>query len=178
MEAVRNLEKTMAEWYKGLPHLPKDLRKWLGDNLWWITTVGIVLSVFAVFAAISALLLIFGLAGATAGLAPYGYGGTVAAGIGAAWLWSLLAIASSVITILLMLAAVNPLKVKAKKGWTLLFVVLLVNVAFNLLQALGSFNVAGLFFALLWGAVEGYFLFEIRGEFGKAAAKAEPAKKA
>ena len=177
MEAVRNLEKTMEGWYKDLPHLPKDLRKWLGDNLWWITIVGIVLSVFAVFAAIGALMLALGIAGSVLGGTAY-YGGAVAASIGAAWLWSLIALAGSAVTILLLLMAVNPLKVKAKKGWTLLFVVLLVSVAFNLVQSLGSFNVAGLFFTLLWGAVEGYFLFEIRGEFGKVATKAEPAKKA
>jgi len=180
MEAVHNLEKTVAEWYKGLPHLPKELRTWLGTNVWWIVIVGVVLSVFAAFAAISALLIILGLGGLGAGLGAnygYGYGAAVSASIGVAWLWSLVALAGLVVTLVLMLMAINPLKAKAKRGWTLLFVVLLVNIAVGVVQGLGGFNIASIFFALLWGAVEGYFLFEIRDQFGKAPAKVEAAKK-
>lgn len=173
MDTVHNLEKTVAEWYKNVPHLPKDLRKWLGENVWWLVIIGVVLSVFAVISTVGALLLVLGLASAVlvgAGI----YGGAVAAGLtGFAWLVTLLALVSLLITTILMAMAISPLKAKAKKGWTLLFIVLLVSLVLNAIGALVSFNLFSLFWTVVWAAVEAYFLFEIRGEFGKAAVKSE-----
>lgn len=175
METVHNLEKTVAEWYKNVPHLPKELRKWLGDNVWWLVLIGVVVSVFGVFATISTLLVVLGLGGLAFSAAGV-YGSYVASGvIGFAWLSVLISLLTLLAVLVLMGMAVTPLKAKAKKGWTLLFVVLLVSVVLNVVGNLVGFNIVGILWVAIWAAVEGYFLFEIRDEFGKAPAKPKAA---
>ncbi len=177
METVKSLESTVAGWYKDVPHLPADARKWIANNLWWLTIVGLVLSAFALLSTIGALLLVLGLSGTAIGAAGM-YGSPVAGGvIGAAWVGTLVVLVSLAATLVLLGMAVSPLKVKAKKGWTLLFVVLLLNLALNVIGSLLVFNVIGLLMGVLWAGIEAYFLFEIRSEFGHAAKPIAPKAK-
>lgn len=174
MESVRNLEKTIAGWYKDFAHLPLGLRKWLGENLWWLVLIGVVLSVLAIFPILAALALVFGLSGAAIGAAGmYGAEAAVSGGlVGVALFAALVSVAGLVVMAVVMGLAINPLKARAKKGWTLLFIVLLVSTAFSVLGSLISFSIFGILWALVWAFVEGYFLFEVRDQFGpKVAAK-------
>jgi hypothetical protein len=176
MDQVHNLEKTVAVWYKNVPHLPKEFTKWLSDNIWWLVVIGVVVSVLALLALIPLALFAFGLsAGANAIYPTYTTGG-----YGVLWVGVLVSIVSFVVITVLEAMAISPLKAKAKKGWTLLFIVALVNLAFSVLSDIVNLNLFSIVLTVLWAAVHGYFLFEIRNYFGathkvehKSAAKAK-----
>jgi uncharacterized membrane protein YhaH (DUF805 family) len=79
---------------------------------------------------------------------------------------------------LLLATAIKPLKAKQRKGWVLLFMVLLVQALSVVVNAVLSFSVLGFIIAILFGAIGlaigAYFVFEIHGQFGhtiKAKAK-------
>lgn len=177
MELVHSLEKTLSEWYAKAPHLPAEARKWLADNVWWLAIVGVVLSVFG---ALSIIGIVFAAFGISAMVATTAYSPYVATAFGAVWLAALVGLASIVATAVLLLMAVSPLKIKAKKGWTLLFIVALVSLALQVVSGLVTFDLGAIVVSVLWSAVGAYFLFEIHEYFGaktKVAAKA-PAKTA
>lgn len=164
MEQIEKLETTISGWFKDLPRLPKGFTDWLADNVWWLTIVGVVLSVFAVFSALSLLMLAFGITGLTLGGVYGGYAASTVVGV--ALISVLASVAGFVVTTIIMVLAISPLKEKKKKGWTLLFVVLLLSFAFSVVANLISFNVVGILWAVVWVAVEAYVLFEIRSYFG------------
>lgn len=166
MEFVQSLEKSLSQLYKNVPHLPAGGRKWLGDNVWWLVIIAVVISVFGVFALLGALSAAFGL---SAYVASSPYAAYASGSWGMVWLVSLIALAGLVITTVLMLMAINPLKTKAKLGWTLLFIILLIELVFGIVGDIVAIDIFGIILSLLWAAVWGYFLFEIRGEFGRAA---------
>lgn len=169
MEQIEKLETMISGWFKDLPRLPKGLTDWLADNVWWLTIVGVVLSVFAVFSALSLLMLAFGITGLALGGVYGGY--AASAVVGVALISVLASIAGFVVTTIIMVLAISPLKEKKKKGWTLLFVVLLLSFAFSVVANLISFNVVGILWAVIWAVVEAYVLFEIRGYFGVTSKK-------
>ena len=68
MESIHKLENMIEGWLKPLPHLPTQWRKWLADNLWWITLVGVVLSVIGVIGLFIAMLIAIPLIGTTTSL--------------------------------------------------------------------------------------------------------------
>ncbi len=178
MEQVRALEKTISGWYANAPHLPVNARKWLANNVWWLAVVGIVLSAFAILSIIGILVVALGLSAFVAtSVYSAPYAGAV---VGATWLVSLIGLVGLVITVALLAMAVGPLKAKAKKGWTILFVIALISLAVQVVGDLVTFNLAGILVAVLWTGIGAYFLFEIRDEFGvqKVAAKAKVPKKA
>jgi len=171
MEAVHNLEKTIAEWYKSAPHLPKGGREWLADNVWWLALVGAILSVLGLFTIVPLFLAALAL---TAAVVPYAvtyYQGA----FGIAWLGFLISIVSYIATALLLAVAVKPLKVKSKKGWDFLFLSYVINFGLSVIGALVALNVFGVVGALIGAAIGGYFLFEIYEYFG-VKHKSEPKK--
>lgn len=177
MESIHKLEKTVAGWYKNVPHLPAGGQKWLADNVWWIVLVGLVLTVLAIFPMIAAVLF----AGAVVGGLGAAYGGAYgAAGValtGTLLLAAWVAIAFLLFEAILLGLAISPLKAHKKKGWDLLFILALINVLSVVVSGLIGFNLMSLIWGLLWAAVGAYFLFEIRGHFGEKAAHQPAAKK-
>lgn len=157
MEVVRSLEKTLGQVYKSAPHLPANARKWLADNVWWIALIGVVLSVLGLLVLVPLFLTALGLSVFVAASGySYGVNGT----------WALLSLISLVATTVLMAMAISPLKVKAKKGWTLLFISALVSLVFSVVVDILAFDVFGIVTTALWAAIAGYFLFEIHDQFG------------
>ena len=177
MEQLEKLETTVGGWFKDLPRLPKEFTRWLADNLWWLTIIGIVLSIFAVLAALAILLAAFGLTGLALSGVPGAYSGyaAVSAVAGVAMLGVIVSVIGFVVTTILMVLAINPLKEKKKRGWTLLFAVLLLSFAVAVVSNVITFNLVGVLLAAFWAAVEAYILFEIRSYFG-VKHKAESAK--
>lgn len=53
--------------------MPKDARKWLTENIWWLALIGVVISV-RLLAVIPMLLIVMGLATAAVGVMPYWFG--------------------------------------------------------------------------------------------------------
>ncbi len=159
MGPINKLEATIATWYKDAPHLPKEGQKWLAQNIWWLTLVGVILGILGIASLIFATLL--------AGAVLVGFGGAVGAALGGIALVAVfVSVALSVVTIVLGAMAITPLKGLQKKGWILLFVIGLLNVAAQVISFLFYYNV----FTLIWGLVLAlvgiYFLFEIREYYG------------
>jgi hypothetical protein len=158
MESISKLETTVASWYKSMPHLSEAGRKWLAENVWWIALVGVILGVLGIWGILT--ILFFTSAVLT------GFGGIAGAAVtGVLWIATFVGLLFSVLDLVLTGVAINPLKAQLKKGWTLLFVVLLINVASAVVGFLFKYNLIELIWSLLTSAAVGYFLFEIRSHF-------------
>lgn len=155
MENVGKLEATIASWYEKAPHLPKEGSKWIAANAWWLALIGLIVGALGILSVIS--LTFF------AGALLAGVGGVVGAAIGGfAFLAVFLSLLVGIVILVIMATAIQPLKAMSKKGWNLLFIIMLLNVASLALSLLLTFDVFGTLWSLLWAAVGGYFLFEIR----------------
>jgi hypothetical protein len=169
METVRNLEATISKWYQSMPHLPKDVQKWLSENVWWIVLIGVIVGALALLNVLFFTVL--------AGSFLTAFGGSVGAAVGAIiFIGILVSVALGVISVILGSMAISPLKAMQKKGWTLLFVILLVEVASTIVTNVLSYNLFGLIWGLLWVAVSGYFLFEVHSYFGATSSRKDRKK--
>lgn len=169
MELVHKLENTVADWYKGAPHLPPNGQVWLWKNVWWIVLIGVIVAVFSLISILGLLMLALGL---SAGYAAT-YGGLDSGFAGLAMISLIVSIIFWVLTIILEAVAIKPLKELQKKGWDLIFIVILLNLAFSVVSLVLSLNIIGLIFTFIWSAIGAYFLFEIRHLYGAKAAKKE-----
>jgi hypothetical protein len=169
MENVRKLEVMVASWYKNMPHLPKNGQKWLSENAWWLVLLWVVLGAMGVGGVIMATFFAGALLSSV---------GPVAAAVGGiAFVAVVIAMLFSVVILVLSGMAIAPLRALQKKGWTLLFIVVLLEVAAHAASFLLSFNLFALVSNLLFTAVGAYFLFEIRDMFVASHAKKAVAKK-
>jgi hypothetical protein len=174
MATVNDVEATIGGWYKNVPHLPKSGQKWLADNVWWLAAIGAVLSVLGLIAIIPIIFTVLTVGSYVAMTSMYVP--SVATYGGIFWLSIIISLASFVVTTILLLSSISPLKAQVKRGWRLLFLSYLVNFILSVVGALVSlapFSVVG---ALVSAAIGGYFLFEIRPSFvtkHKVAAKAD-----
>jgi len=179
METIAKFENTMEGWFKSVPHLPENGRKWLAKNAWLITLIGLVLSALAIlsiawalFAALTAVSVVSSYMAAY-GVSAYSTTWTISTII------SLLALIAVVI---LTAISIKPLKAMNKKGWDLLFMAFLVSAVISIISSVVNFSVYG-FFSSLIGAVIGlgiglYFLFEIKSYFKKISEAAKTSKTA
>ena len=159
MEFIHKVENRVAGWYEKAPHLPLGFRQWLGANIWWIVLIGVILGGLAVLN-----VLFFG---ALAALFVVGMGGPVGAAIvGVALLVAIVAFAGALIELVIGAFAIKPLKDGQKKGWSLLLLSLVIGIGFTALTFLFNFDLSSLLMSALWAAFSGYFLFEIRDQFG------------
>lgn len=164
MEALSKLERTILGWFKDLPHLPSNVRKWLGDNVWWFAIVGVVLMAITVLVLLSSLF---------ASLSAFGspvisyYASPTFLG----WIIVTTSVSLAFVALecLLLALAVTPLKEKQKKGWVLLFASWLVGIIYTVVSAILTLNVltviGTIIFNAIWIAIGAYFLFEIHGQF-------------
>lgn len=174
MELVKKLESMVAGWLKPLPHLPASVTKWISANIWWITLVGVILSVIGVFSLISALLVAAALVGGVTSI----YGIEVVSSYHSFSLFgSLVPIIFLVATIVLTAMAVSPLKLNHKKGWDLLFLTLILQAVSVVVSAIAYLNVFSFVYSIIFGAISvaisAYFLYEIRSYFVGTGAKAK-----
>jgi hypothetical protein len=158
MESLRNLETMVASWYKDVPHMPKYGQKWLAENAWWLVLVAVILGSFGIFIVLGGMLL--------AGSLLAGYGGPVGAAIGGlAFLIVAVSMAFAVVDMVISAIAISPLKAMQKRGWSLMFLAALINLLSLLVTFLFQLNLMSLIWGLLFSAVGGYFLFEVRDHF-------------
>jgi hypothetical protein len=160
----------VAEWYKGLPHLPKNGQQWLAKSSWWIALIWVVVGAVGIFGVLSITLFAGALLTAVGGAA-----GAAIAGFGMIVIWVYLAVA--VVSLVITIMAISPLKAMKKRGWTLLFITILLEVVSKVVYFVFDYN----FFSLVWGilmsAVVAYFLFEIRSFFDGQKMPSATAKK-
>lgn len=158
MESIRKLESTVAQWYEKAPHLPVKGQVWLAKNIWWIGLIGVVLGAFGV---VSVLAVTF-----WASTAIGVYGGAAGVVVGSlAFVAVLVALVFSILLLVLLAMAIMPLKEGKKKGWDLLFICVLLNLASTVVGFLLSFNIGSLLAGVISVAITGYFLFEIHSYF-------------
>jgi hypothetical protein len=142
---------------KDVPHLPKGFTKWLAENSWWLTIVGVVFSVIGAFGLLAAM---------TAGSALMVVVGAPALG-GMFFISTLISLIGIGVSLVAEVMAITPLKAMKKRGWDLMFFVLLVSVALGLLGSLLSANVGGILFGLIGAAIGAYVLLELKHYFVK-----------
>lgn len=164
MEFLYKLEERVFGWFKGAPSLPKETRKWLGENIWWIVIVGLVVNVLNILRGLAYLERQISLQGSVAN--------TYLVSTSASD-WSIVTTSVSLVFLivqaLILFFAIQPLRDKQKKGWVLLFASWLVGgvaLVANALLTLGIFSfIITILFGAVWLAISGYFLFEIHGQF-------------
>jgi hypothetical protein len=161
METVKNLEKTIAKWYESAPHLPNEAKKWLAENVWWLTLIGVIVGAIGVLSLLFFTVLTGAFLTAIAGGVGAVIGGLIMIGV----LGSLIL---SVISVFLGGLAINPLKALQKKGWVLLFIIFLLEIVAIIVSNIFTLNIFSMVWSLLWAAVGGYLLFEVRSYFGQA----------
>lgn len=168
MDSLRKLEVTVGDWYKNMPHLPKNGQRWLATNAWWLVLIGVILGALSVLGTLSAMMLAGAVLVGTLGVAGAAFGGL-------AFLAAIVPIAFAVIDIVIMAVAISPLKGLKRNGWSLLFLVAVINVAALVVSFLLTLNLVALVWGLLGTAVSLYFMYEIHGYF--VSVKAQPVKK-
>lgn len=161
LKRLDKIEAAVAERLEALPHLPEGLRVWLGANVWWIVAIGAVVSAIAAF---TLLPLLFGAAALLSFWGSYGYVSSVNI------IDTVISVVFLAVQAVLLFMAIQPLKDKDKKGWTLLFAVYLVGVAGSLVSvilALGRFDfIPSLIGAAVAALIGVYLVFEVRSQFG------------
>lgn len=159
MDIVHALEQTFAGWYKNVPHLPRQATEWIAKNSWWLVVIGIIIGIFIT-------LQVFLLSGILLLLMAGGKGATIIGG--APFLVQIMAFVLVVISLGIACMAVQPLHNLHKKGWTLLFILVLIELASIVVVLISTFDIFRTIQSLLVMAIAGYFLFEIRGHFSHA----------
>jgi len=165
MSVVDKLETVAEGWLKPVPHLPINARKWLAENVWWLSIVSVIASIIGFFIIVSTILTYMSVIGAVAGF----YSTQV---YGTGWIFStLLSLGFSVAVTVLTAFAVVPLRAAKKKGWDLLFMALIVGALSAVVGALVRLDLGALIGGIIVGAIlvaiGAYFLFEIRSYFVK-----------
>jgi hypothetical protein len=166
MKELTKLENMVADWLKPIPHLPNNWRKWLAENVWWITLVGVILSVIGVLSMISAIFAAQSYLGATTSI----LGAANLAGYSGWWVVvSVISILFMIAVIAIMAVAINPLKLMQKRGWDLLFLTLVIGVLATVVNVFLGFNaftfIPSIIFGFIGYAISAYFLYEIRSHF-------------
>ncbi len=157
MQYIDSVSSTVAKWMKDVPHLPKGLTKWLAENSWWLTIISVVFSVVGAFGILAAM---------TAGSALLVVVGAPALG-GMFFVSSVISLIGVGVSVVAEIMAITPLKAMKKRGWDLMFFVLLVSVAVGILGSLLTANVGGILFGLVGAAIGAYVLLELKYYFVK-----------
>lgn len=162
MQVLHGLESKIADMAKGLPHLPKEFTKWLSENAWWLTLIGVVIGLLAIFPLLGLTLFASALTATYSVYYPYGLGQS---GLFQTSLW--VSLGFYVLLVVIEAFAISPLKGMKKRGWDLLFLAVLVSAASSVVNAILTTSFVGLFGAAIALAIGLYVLFEIRSRFVK-----------
>lgn len=164
MEFVSKLERTIEGWFGDMPHLPVVARKWIATNIWWIVAIATILNAIAILIWITGFFSNIAILG---GAVVSYYVSAAFIAVATVKLGAVLIFA--MIQFVLLAMAIRPLREKQKKGWTLLFWVLLISAVSVVMSSLITLSVpsfiADLLFGALGVAIGAYFIFEIRHEF-------------
>lgn len=168
------LEKVVAGWYQKLPSLSADARRWLADNIWWVVLIVAILQGLTV---LGVGLLLLMASGVLVGAISF-YGAAIGSVLTSIVLASL---AFSIINLILLSLAVSPLRAGLKRGWRLIFAVMLVNVVSIVIGLIFRLDIFSFLLNGFLVVFLTYFLFEIRNYFSttsatKASKKKQPAR--
>ncbi|MDK2899276.1 MAG: hypothetical protein PWQ10_463 [Patescibacteria group bacterium] len=166
MISVDEIEKTIGDWLKPLPHLPNIWRKWLAKNIWWIVLVCVILSAIGALTLFNSVFITLPFIFTTTSYLHH-----------YSWLnhdifWvfsSLVSLSFTVITLVVSAMAISSLKSMKKNGWSLLLLGLVINGASVIVGIIIKFNILNfipnIVFAVIGFAFTAYLLYEIRSYF-------------
>jgi len=164
MELLNKIEKVVLGWIKDVPHLPVTTQKWISQNVWWITLVFAVIGGLGVLYSLNNLFLLI----ASLESVSRAYVITTTF-VEFAIVKQIISIVLSIMIVVALVLAINPLKLQQKKGWVLLFLALLLEVILVVVGALLSLSIFGFIVSVIFGAIFlgalAYFLFEIHSQF-------------
>lgn len=178
MSAINSLEKKLDEVFvKNGPVLPAGAKKWLVTYMPWISLIIGVLTLLATLSLWRAGHTVNELVNYANSLSQ-AYGGGKVATVNHLGIGYWLALITLAVEAVIYIAAFPALREKKKSGWNLLFYALLVNVAYGVFALFADYAGTSNFIGAVIGTViGGYFLFQLRGSYGKGRAPAA-AKKA
>lgn len=159
MVSINNIEDKIEGWLKPVPHLPATWRKWIAENAWWLTLIGVIVSALGIllsspFAVLTSYYGIF--------MAHTGW-----------WIFvTFISLAFTAVTTVISAVAISPLKSLKKAGWRLLFYAYAVGILAQVVNMVLNLNVYSFIPSLLGiaisAAIGAYVLFEIRSNFNLA----------
>lgn len=161
MELLHKLENTLEEWFKPLPHLPADWRKWLADNAWWLTIISAVVSVIGIFSILSTVSRVNNLNS----IYNLGFYYTSQARSSLWMVSEYISILFLILTTFIAIMAIKPLQDMNKFGWDLLFMAMISSLVSGLVVSVLSLEMFSVVFQLLCGLIGSYFLIEFRSYF-------------
>ena len=162
MGPLDSLEKTLVDVSKGLPKLPKNIKKILADIAPWAALLGAILSLWSAWALWDWAHAVNNLAKWANELnAAFGTGQQVAVNRLTVGVW--IALVVLIIEAVIMLVAFPSLRKYAKAGWNLMFILSLINLVYGVVMLFTDYGgVGSLFGALIGTAIGWYILFQIR----------------
>ena len=163
MSVLSDVELTIHKFLQSVPDLPKDSQKLLAENAWLFTLIGVFLAALSVPFYINLLQLALE-------VSPGFSGYFVSTGYGNPWTFAaVVSVFFTVVASIIAATAISPLKQLERRGWEILFIVLVVNAVEVVFKSFIDFDLFGFFFAILVGllglGISAYFLFQIRPYF-------------
>lgn len=163
--SLKKIEYAISRLLKPFPDLPKAGRKWLANNIWWLVAIIVGLTAISVLTLISNMLNILV-------ISPRSLENVSLPLFNNIWFFSLstsLTLAVSIVSLVIFVTAIAPLKAGLKKGWDLLFLILVVNTIWMVFRSFLSFDIFNISIYILLGLfssmVAAYFLFQIKSYF-------------
>jgi len=161
------LEKWLDETNRKLSfQLPEEGRKWIANNVWWLTLIGGILSLWGAwgFWQLGHTVSSWGRWAEEVGRA-YGVDTAGTSSLGVTWY---LALAVMLVQGVLLLVAFQQLKEHKKSGWNLLFYSSLLSVLLGFVYIfVPGYGAANLIGWVIGAVISWFFLFQIRKYFVK-----------
>lgn len=179
MESVRKLEKSLGELFKDLPPLPKNAKQTLASFWPWLALLFGILQLAAAWSLWRLFDRTQPLIDLANSYSQY-YTGTTIGYSSFEKTMIYVAIAMLVVQGIIMLMAFSPLKDRLKRGWDLIFLSLLLSVAYAVVTIfIDGRGVGSFIFSLLMTVIGLYFMFQLKDLYSdKPAAAKKPAVKA
>lgn len=146
------LEEALVVWFRPLPHLPTNARKWMAINIWWLSIFGVITLIICniLLAYLVIELLDFNIINLNS-------------------ISILATLVLTLISLVVLLLSIKPLKELRKTGWWFLFIVLVINLLIIIIGSVLSSNMAEAIIDILRGSIgiviTSYLLFEVRSFF-------------
>lgn len=164
MIKLNKIEDIVVDWVKPIPHLPVSGSKWLAKNFWWLALVGVILIGLAAISSLNVLSLFGNSMSYTSWYAPVNLTG---------WTYfvTFVSLIFLAVEIVIISMAIDPLKKMKKRGWDLMFLVMLISTASIIVNQLINFNslspITTLLISVIAFVINAYLLSEVKSYFIK-----------
>lgn len=174
MAVLKSAEDSLSKVFKGLPPLPAEAKESLAKAWPVIALVFGVLQLFIAWGLWDVIRRFERVSDAFSSLSLY-YTGTKIGLSASDKTLIYIGILMIVVDAVILLMAYPALKARSKKGWDLLFLATLINVAYAVFSLfIRDRGVGSLISSLLGSAVSFYLLFQVREKFGGKSASSKP----